>query len=276
VQVTFAVASGGGSVSGATPSTNGSGIATVGSWTLGPTAGTNNNTLTATASGSGISGNPVTFTASATAGAPTQIVITTQPSASAQAGVAFSTQPVVQLKDAGGNDSPTAGRVITATVASGPGNSLSNATATTNGSGVATFSGLSIDDVAGSYTLSFDNGALTGATSNTITLSAGPTAKLTFTTQPPVLTTVGTQFTVVVAVSDGFGNPTDANVQMALNQDTGASLGGTLDVASTGGSATFSDLSVDQPTGLNPYTLTASASATSAAPVQSNGFFVGP
>ena len=253
VQVTFAVASGDGSVTGATPTTNGSGIATVGSWTLGPTAGNNNNTLTATAAGSGISGNPVTFTASATAGAPTQIVITTQPSVSAQAGVAFGTQPVVQLRDAGGNDSPTAGRVITATVASGPGNSLSNATATTNSSGVATFSGLSIDDVVGSYTLSFDNGSLTGATSSSITVTAGAASTLTF-TQQPTTTAVNTVISpsVVVSVTDAFGNSTDGTVVMSLVVPLlgSGNLNGTLSVPSVGGSATFSDLSVDASTGV--------------------------
>jgi alpha-tubulin suppressor-like RCC1 family protein len=61
VVVTFAVATGGGSVTGATASTGTDGIATVGSWTLGATPGTN--TLTATAAESGITGNPVTFSA---------------------------------------------------------------------------------------------------------------------------------------------------------------------------------------------------------------------
>jgi N-acetylneuraminic acid mutarotase len=64
--VTFAVATGGGSVSGATPLTGANGIAAVGSWTLGLIAGPN--TLTATAAGSGIAGNPVTFTANASGG----------------------------------------------------------------------------------------------------------------------------------------------------------------------------------------------------------------
>jgi alpha-tubulin suppressor-like RCC1 family protein len=59
VAVTFAVALGGGSISGPNQTTNSSGIATVGSWTLGPAPGTN--TLTATAPG--LSGSPVTFTA---------------------------------------------------------------------------------------------------------------------------------------------------------------------------------------------------------------------
>lgn len=64
--VTFAVASGGGSVTGAGQTTNASGVATVGGWTLGSAAGAN--TLTATVAGNGITGNPVTFTATATSG----------------------------------------------------------------------------------------------------------------------------------------------------------------------------------------------------------------
>jgi hypothetical protein len=61
VAVTFAVASGGGSITGATATTNASGVATVGSWTLGPAAG--GNTLTASAAGVA----SVTFTATAIA-----------------------------------------------------------------------------------------------------------------------------------------------------------------------------------------------------------------
>ncbi|MBI4539705.1 MAG: Ig-like domain-containing protein [Gemmatimonadetes bacterium] len=60
VTVTFAVTAGGGSVTGATQITDGGGTAAVGSWTLGPTAGTN--TLTAAVAGL----SPVTFTATAT------------------------------------------------------------------------------------------------------------------------------------------------------------------------------------------------------------------
>ena len=61
VSVTFAVASGGGSVTGATVNTNADGVAQVGNWILGGSAGPN--TLTATVSGAGIAGNPVSFTA---------------------------------------------------------------------------------------------------------------------------------------------------------------------------------------------------------------------
>lgn len=64
VHVTFAVASGGGSVTGADAVSDASGVATVGSWKLGAVAGAN--TLTATCAG--LAGSPVTFTATGDAG----------------------------------------------------------------------------------------------------------------------------------------------------------------------------------------------------------------
>src|SRR5205807_1256090 len=70
--VTFAIGSGGGSISGGSATTNASGIATVGSWTLGTAAGAN--TLTAT-SGS-LSGSPITFNATGTADVLDHLVLT--------------------------------------------------------------------------------------------------------------------------------------------------------------------------------------------------------
>ena len=58
VTVTFAIGSGGGSVTGGTATTGADGVATVGNWTLGPTQGAN--TLTATVAGIA---SPATFTA---------------------------------------------------------------------------------------------------------------------------------------------------------------------------------------------------------------------
>ena len=64
-QVTFTVATGGGSVTGATQATATNGVATVGSWTVGSSPGPN--TLTAAVSGSGIANNPITFNATGVA-----------------------------------------------------------------------------------------------------------------------------------------------------------------------------------------------------------------
>lgn len=59
--VTWTISSGGGSRTNATNATDSNGVATVGGWTLGTTAGSNNNTLTASASGY----SNVVFTATA-------------------------------------------------------------------------------------------------------------------------------------------------------------------------------------------------------------------
>src|SRR6267378_3264140 len=64
--VTFAASAGNGSVTGPSQTTNASGVATVGSWTLG-NVGTD--TLSATVTGAGISDNPAVFTATSQAAA---------------------------------------------------------------------------------------------------------------------------------------------------------------------------------------------------------------
>src|SRR2546422_4728856 len=206
VAVTFHVASGNGTVDPTTAvATGANGIAAAASWTLGPTTGTN--TLTATAAGSGITGNPVTFTAEGTAGAAGRGALTTAPSSAAQSGVALAQQPVLQLEDANGNPVSQSGVVVTATL-SPAGATPSNATATTNGSGVASFSGLTLTGTVGSYTLSFGATGLTPA-SAAITLSAGAASVIApnspTTQSAPAGSAVGSPPAVIV--HDGSGNP---------------------------------------------------------------------
>ena len=129
VVVTFAVASGGGSITGGSATTNASGIATVGNWTLGTTAGTN--TLTATSGG--LSGSPVTFTATGTAGAATKYIVTSS-NYSPVAGTAVTIS--AQLADTYGNPVSTSGLTVNWTK-TGTGGTLP-ASSTTNASGVAT------------------------------------------------------------------------------------------------------------------------------------------
>src|SRR5438128_7737440 len=99
VAVTFAVTPGNGTITGASQTTNASGVATVGSWTLSPTAGQN----TLTASSGTLSGSPVTFTATGTAGAAATIAAKTPPSRTAPAGVAVAPPPAVRVQEANGN-----------------------------------------------------------------------------------------------------------------------------------------------------------------------------
>jgi hypothetical protein len=94
VSVTFAVATGGGLGTVLSATTDANGIATVGSWTLGTTSGSN--TLTATSTG--LSGSPVTFTATGIAGTLDHFAISsissTQTSGTAITGITLTAQDV--------------------------------------------------------------------------------------------------------------------------------------------------------------------------------------
>ena len=246
VAVTFSVVNGG-SVSGESQTTNAAGIATVGSWTIGPTAGT---AYQLQAAAAGLNGSPVTFTTTATAGSAGQLTIETQPAATAQSGVALSPQPAVQLRDAIGNPVSTGGVSITASIATGPGGTLTNATATTNASGRATFSGLAITGASGTYTLGFSGPSISGVTSNDIVLGSGAAAKLGIATQPSATVQNGVTFPQqpVIQLQDASGNPVGVSgvtVNAVLQPGSGATLGGDLSVTTnSSGVATFTDLRI--------------------------------
>ena len=153
--VVFSVASGGGSIVPASPATivtTAAGTASLTSWTLGTTAGVDNNSITATAGT--LAGSPVTFTASATAGGPAQMSIVTQPPATATSGVAFTPQPVLRVLDAHGN--PVAGVSVTASMNTGSGSVTGTVTAVTDATGNARYTDLAITGPgSGNHTIRF-------------------------------------------------------------------------------------------------------------------------
>ena len=166
VSVTFAVASGGGSATGLSATTMATGIATVGSWTLGAVAGAN--TLTATSTG--LSGSPVTFTATGTAGAATQIAVNAGNNQSATRGTAVTVAPSVIVTDAHSN--PVFGVSVTFAVASG-GGSATGLSATTNAAGIAAVGSWTLGAVAGANTLTATS---TGLSGSPVTFTATGTA----------------------------------------------------------------------------------------------------
>ncbi len=261
IAVTFAAATGGGSATGTATTTNASGIATVGSWTLGTTAGAN--TLTATSGG--LTGSPVTFSATGTPAPASQLTVTTQPSATATNGVALVQQPVLQLRDAFGNGVSQAGVSVTATASIG-GSLAGTSTLSTNASGQASFTNLVLNGLLGSYTITFSSSGLTGATSSSIALVPGVASQVTLTTQPSPLVTNGGTLAQQPAVQlrDAGGNAVSTagvTVAVALSgSPAGVSLGGTTTAATNGsGTATFTNLSL---TGLvGTYTLDVSVGA---------------
>jgi uncharacterized protein YccT (UPF0319 family) len=266
VTVTAAIATGAGALGGTlTATTNASGVASFTNLAITGTAGDRTLTFSAAGLTSATSGT-ITITASAA----TQLTITTQPSPTAQSGAPFVQQPVVQLRDASGNPVSQAGVTVTAAIATGAGTLGGTLTATTNGSGEASFTNLAITGAAGDRTLTFSATGLTGATSSTITITAGAASQLTITTQPSSAAQSGVAFAQqpVVQVRDASGNPvSQAGVTVTAAIATGAgTLGGTLTATTNGsGETSFTNLAITGTAGDRTLTFSATGltSATS-------------
>lgn len=127
VSVAWAVASGGGAVSGATSTSDADGLAKINA-TLGSTAG--DNTFTATVSG--LTGSPVTFTATAKPAA--KLIIVSGDGQTGTAGTALANPLIVQVTDGYGN--PVSGIEVAWSVTAG-GGSVSAAMVNTGNDGKA-------------------------------------------------------------------------------------------------------------------------------------------
>lgn len=220
ISVTFAIESGGGSVSGAEATSNGEGLASLGSWTLGPTPGAN--VLLATAQGVGV----VTFRATASAGIAAFVQPVSGMDQEAAAGTPVPHPPAVRVTDEGGF--PIEMASVTFSVVSGNG-TLTGATATTDQDGIA---------VAGSWVL----GTLAGPNTLSVSVQQLPSVSFSAMGHPGPATIVsavagdGQQGDVgsdvpdppSVLVTDEFGNPTpDVTVSFTVTEG-----GGTLSDAS--------------------------------------------
>jgi adhesin/invasin len=227
VAVVFAVTAGGGSVTGGAATTGTDGIATVGSWTLGNSAGPNS--LQATVDADGVSGNPVTFNATAVAGpasADKSSVSVAPGTIAASQGATTATITVV-VRDSRNN--PLAGQSVSLATPGGgvtltqPG--PTNAAGTTTGTLSAT--------AAGPHVVTAVTGGVTlGSVTVTVTPGA-PSAARTSVTVPAG--TVGTPTEVLIALMDEFGNAlTDAKGQIAVSV-SGANTVGSVGVEDLGG-----------------------------------------
>ncbi len=197
--VSWVVATGGG---GATPenSTTDAGGQTSARWTLGDVVGEQR--LDAVVSGVGVA----SFRATATSLAPASLTILTQPPASARNGVQFDRNPVVQLRDGGGNEVGVPGVEISVAIGSGGGELGGTTRRTTDVSGRATFTDLSISGAAGRRTLVFTASGLAGVTSNEIDVTAIGTTT-TITGDSPDPSVAGSVVTVNFEVTSSGGTP---------------------------------------------------------------------
>jgi hypothetical protein len=162
--VTFVVVAGGGSVGASSATSDASGMASAGSWTLGTTAGEN-----AVEARTG-SLPAVRFTATGTAGAPTALAFAAGSGQTTTVGSAVAEAPVALVTDQYAN--PVPGITVTFSVTSGGGR-LGNATAVTAADGRATVGSWTLGIATGAQAIRAAIGSLTASATATATVPAG-------------------------------------------------------------------------------------------------------
>jgi len=262
VGITFVVTAGGGALSGSSQQTDAQGQATLGGWTLGITVG-QLNTVEARVTGL----VPAVFSAMPGTPGLNVLVLTTAPSATAASGASFAPQPVVAIRDGVGNPVLQAGATITATVTSGNGATSGGTSAVSDANGVATFSGLAITGLVGSYVLTFSAPGVTSVATSAIALGAGaPTAMATLLGDGQTVA-AGTAVPVLptVVVTDAQGNNVPGvPVSYQVTGGGGGVIGGAATTNATGAAAVAS-WTLGQVVGTN--TLQATAAGLAGSPI---------
>ena len=268
VSVTFAVASGGGTVVPTTAiTTDASGIAQVTTWTLGGIAGTN--TLRATSAG--LAGSPVTFTATGTTGTATQIALNAGDKQSATVNTNVATPPSVVVRDAANN--PVAGVSVTFAVTGGSGTVSPTGAVSTNASGIAAVTSWKLGTAAGPNTLTATAAGLAGSpVTFTATGTAGDATQLAVNAGNNQTATAGTAVSTPPSaiVKDAFGNPkSGVNVTFAVTAGGGAVVPTTAIATNASGIAQVTSWTLGTTAGTN--TLRASASGLSSVTFTATG-----
>jgi hypothetical protein len=168
--VTASIASGAGTLSGTLSATTGTdGKATFTNLRITGTAGAFRLQFAAIGYQSALSGS---FTL--IAGAASRLAVSRQP-VGGNSGSALSTQPIVRVADTGGNFTSTINKQVTASLFSGAGTLSGTVVATTNASGIATFTNLAITGSTGQYVLRFTDttggSALTAVSSSSVSIT---------------------------------------------------------------------------------------------------------
>jgi hypothetical protein len=229
-----------GSAGGNTSATTVNGTATFSGLTINGTIG--NYTLTFS---SGILSNATSNSVALSAGNAAQLAISTAPGNSTAAGTAFNPQPAVRLQDAFSNNVTTGIVSVTASASPAGATTGGNITAlTSNSTGVATFSGLTINGTVGNYTLTFNATGLTPITSN-VSVAANP-ATASISVSANATTSVAGQTIQgppAARVVDGAGNALNGiTVNTSINKNTGNFTGTTSATTNATGIATFGSL----------------------------------
>jgi adhesin/invasin len=235
------VTGGGGTVSDNTPVTGADGVATVGEWKLGPTAG--ENTLSAAVAGQDLSGSPVVFTATGVPGgvsAEQSSVNAAPASISASSGSSASTITVT-VRDPFGN--PLQGVEVTLAVNGGSGNTLGQPAGPTNASGVTT--GRLSSTGVGNRVVSATAGGVGIEQTASVTVQAGAPTASTSSATVPANGQAGQTTTVEIQLEDAFGNPAPGRASAIAISISGANNIGGIAASDKGGgrySATYTPI----------------------------------
>ena len=251
--VTTTINSGGGTLGGAITATAVGGVATFNTLTLSGTVGARTLNFSA-------AGIPAATSASfiLAAGAPASLAVRTPPTGGGL-NSPFSPSPVIEVRDASGNVSTSASTVVTASLVFG-GGTLSGTSATAL-NGVATFTTLAVNGVAGLRTLSFGAAGLASVTANVRPCDAGRAPQLDVGTTSRTLSAISNGAVVVdsLRITDTVGScAAIAGVQATVTPGTG----GNWLAAAIVGTQGILELRAN-PTALAPGTYTATVTLSS-------------
>ena len=266
--VTFALGAGGarnGAITGATPATDASGVATLGSWTLGAVAGPD----TVTATRAGLTGSPAVFVDNGLTGAASNI---SAAGGNAQTDSVKATLPRLDSVLVTDGANPVANVTVTWAVTKGHGGITPSST--TNASGIATAQWI-LGDTAGAQIATATAAGLTGSpVTFTATATAGAPASVTKNAGDAQTAAAGSAVATAlsVLVKDQFSNPVPgATVTFTpAGSSNGAVTGGTPTTNAAGiatldtwtlGSTAKTDTLTASAGAVPPVTFTATATA---------------
>ncbi|MBK8247972.1 MAG: Ig-like domain-containing protein [Gemmatimonadetes bacterium] len=276
VAVTFTVLTGGGTTTGAVARTSSQGVAAVGSWVLGQTAG--NHTLTARVEEGGVANNPIVFTAIATPGAAAAVAAASAVAQVAPAGTAVAAPPSIKVTDAGGNPVPNVAVNFTVTAGGG---TVSPQALLTNTQGVATASSWLLGTTAGPNQVTATAGTLPPVIFQA-TGAAGAAATMTLVTGNNQSAQAGRPLAIApsVVIQDANGNPLPGIiVTFSVTSGGGTAVGARQTTDATGtaevgawflGTAPGTNTMTASSTGLPAVTFTATGLAGAAVSMVAN------
>src|ERR1700685_137951 len=189
----------------------------------------------------------------ASAAPPYHLVIATPlPSTTDASGAALAVQPTIDMNNQGDNPDPGAVGNVTATVTSAAG-SLVGTTVEASTGGVATFINLGLNELVGSYKLTFTDATDSAAptTSAPITVTVGASETLAFAAATPkpagAVNAVALTPQPIIDVVDSGGNIVTGDTSTVTATTSATSIAGATKAA-VAGVATFSALAITNAT----------------------------